>query len=86
MRLREQVLQDALALAAEDRAYVADQLEQTLETRDFASPEVASAWTREIERRVASFDRGEIPADDADAVLARMRRYLAERKNQKAIS
>ena len=86
MRVREQVLQDALALEPEDRAYVADQLEQTLEMREFASPEVAAAWTREIERRVAAFDRGEIPADDAGAVLARMRRFLAERKSRKADS
>ena len=51
MTLREQVLHDALALAPEDRVFVLDELEHSLNKGGFASPEIAAAWAREIERR-----------------------------------
>ena len=60
MTSREQILQDALALPPEDRAFVVDQLERSLEKGGFASPEIAAAWTQEIGQRVAAYDRGEI--------------------------
>lgn len=85
MTSREQILQDALALAPGDRAFVVDQLEQSLVDKgEFASPEIAAAWAREIGQRVAAYDRGEIQAEDADVVLPRMRRFLAEQRRRKA--
>ena len=69
MTLREQILQDALALPPDDRAFVVDQLEQSLDKGGFASPEIAAAWAEEIGQRVAAYDRGEIQAEDADVVL-----------------
>jgi hypothetical protein len=84
MTSREQVLQDALALAPEDRAFVLDQLEQSLDQGQFASPEIASAWAQEVGKRIAAYDRGEIQAEDADVVLRRMRRFLAEHRGRKA--
>lgn len=86
MTLREKILQDALALAPEDRAFVVDELEQSLNKDGFASPEIAAAWAQEIERRVASFERGEIEAEDANVVLPRMRRFLAEHRSRNAQS
>ena len=86
MTLRERVLQDALALAPEDRAFVVDQLEQSLDKGGFASSEIASAWAQEIEKRVAAFERGDMAADDADVVLPRMRRFLAEHRARNAQS
>ena len=86
MTSREQILQDALALAPEDRAFVVDQLEQSFDKGGFASPEIAAAWAREIEQRVTAYDRGEIQAEDADVVLKRMRRFLAEHRSRKAES
>ena len=47
MKSREQALQDALALAPEDRAFVVDQLERSLEKGGFASPEIVAAWAQE---------------------------------------
>ncbi len=86
MTSREQILRDALALAPDDRAFVVDQLEQSLDKGGFASPEIAAAWAQEIGQRVAAYDRGEIQAEDADIVLQRMRRFLAEQRRAKAES
>ncbi len=84
MTSREQILQDALSLAPVDRAFVVDQLEQSLDKGGFASPEIAAAWAQEIGQRVAAYDRGEIQAEDADVVLQRMRRFLADHRRRKA--
>jgi hypothetical protein len=58
MANREQIVQEALSLAPEDRAFVADALEQSLSSGSFASPAIAEAWAHEIERRLAAYDRG----------------------------
>ncbi len=86
MTNREQILSDALALPPEDRAFVAEHLEGSLANGQFASPEIATAWTAEIERRIAAYDRGELPASEADTSLARMRTYLAEHRARKSKS
>jgi putative addiction module component (TIGR02574 family) len=83
MTVREQVLKDALALPPEDRAFVAEHLEQSLLHGGFASPEIAAAWTTEIDRRIAAYERGEIQASDADASIERMRSYLADHRARK---
>jgi putative addiction module component (TIGR02574 family) len=86
MTLREQVLQEALALPPEDRAFLAERLEQSLHHGEFASPEIAAAWTAEIDRRIAAYERGEVQVSDANASIARMRRYLTEHRARKANS
>ena len=86
MTMREQVLQEALALPPEDRAFVAEHLEQSWPEGQFASPELASAWTAEIDRRLAAYEHGEIQASDADASIKRMRRYLDDHRSRKASS
>jgi len=83
MTPREEIVQQAMALPPEDRVYVADMLEHSLSGGGFATPEIAAAWATEIERRVAAHDRGELPAGEMDAVLARLRQQLAKhRSNQ----
>jgi putative addiction module component (TIGR02574 family) len=86
MNLREQVLQEALALPPEDRAFLAEHLDQSLHHGQFASREVAEAWTAEIDRRIAAYERGEVQASDSDASIARMRRYLANHRARKVTS
>jgi putative addiction module component (TIGR02574 family) len=39
-----------------------------------AAPEIEVAWEREIEQRVAAYQRGEMPTHDLDEVLAEARR------------
>lgn len=70
---RDVVLQQALALDADDRAYIAEALEQSLSPSDFATPEIAEAWAAEIERRAAAYEQGEMPAEDWRTVIARLR-------------
>jgi putative addiction module component (TIGR02574 family) len=86
MTMREQVLQQALALPLEDRVFVAERLEQSLHDGEFASPEIAAAWTAEIDRRIAAYERGEVQASDGDTSIERMRRYLSDHRARKALS
>jgi putative addiction module component (TIGR02574 family) len=62
----------ALSLPAEDRAKLADILLESLP--DAPLPEIEAAWKDEIERRVASHNRGESTTYAAEDVLAEVRR------------
>lgn len=74
---RAELIEQVLALAAEDRAFVADALEQSLLDRTVASPEVAAVWSREIDRRIAAYDRGETVALEFDAAVEHLQHALA---------
>lgn len=62
----------AHALAAEERAQLADSLLASLQTSPLS--EIRTLWDREIEARVAAFDRGETQTYAADDVFAEARR------------
>ena len=76
MSLRDQIVQQALELPPEDRAFVVDALEQSLTNGEFATPEIAAAWAAEVERRSAAYDRGEMPGEDWQVVMARLHERL----------
>lgn len=78
MTRREQIVEEALRLSPEDRAYVAGALEGNLASSGFASPELAAEWSAEIDRRLAAYDRGELSADGARTSLERIRLRLHE--------
>jgi putative addiction module component (TIGR02574 family) len=80
MTVREQVLQEALALPREDRVFLAEQLDRSFELEKFASPEIAAAWAAEIDRRIGAYERGEVQASEADEAIVRMRSYLREHR------
>jgi putative addiction module component (TIGR02574 family) len=86
MTAREHVLQEALALSPEDRAFLADRLDESLNKGEFASAGVAAAWTAEIDRRIAAVERGEAQSSDAESSIERMRLYLAEHRRRKSSS
>ncbi len=67
----KQIEEQARALSAEERAKLAESL---LESLHLPVSEVEAAWAEEIERRVAAFDRGEIPSYPAEDVFAEARR------------
>lgn len=69
----DEIVQQALALSPDDRAYVAELLEQSLTAGEFASPEIAAAWGVEIERRAQAYERGEMSGEDWHSVLCRLR-------------
>lgn len=81
MTLRDQIGEQALALPPEDRAFLADLLEESLATEGFATPELASEWLAEIKRRVAAYDRGESEALDLKAAMQSMREELDSRRS-----
>jgi putative addiction module component (TIGR02574 family) len=68
----KEIEQQARALAAEDRAQLAQSLLESLQCPPVS--EIEAAWAREIEDRVAAYDRGEIPAHAAEDVFAEARR------------
>jgi putative addiction module component (TIGR02574 family) len=67
----KQIEDQARALTPEDRAKLAESM---LESLHAPLAEIEQAWNEEIERRVAAFDRGEIPAYPAEDVFAEARR------------
>jgi len=66
-----EIEQQAKALAAEDRAKLAETLLESLQT---PLSEIEAAWAQEIEERIAEFDRGETQAYAAENVFAEARR------------
>lgn len=66
------VERQARLLAPEERARLAEILLETLREESLAR--VQAAWSREIEERVAAFDRGEVPTYSAEEVFAEARR------------
>lgn len=67
----KQIEEQARSLNAEDRAQLAESMLESLHT---PVSEVEAAWAKEIDRRVAAFDRGEIPSYPAEDVFADARR------------
>ena len=67
----KKIEEQAKALSAEERAKLAEAMLESLHT---PVSEIEAAWAEEIERRVAAFDRGEIPAHAAEDVFAEARR------------
>jgi putative addiction module component (TIGR02574 family) len=69
----KQIEEQAKALTADERAKLAESMLESLHT---PVSEIEAAWSEEIERRVAAFDRGEMPEYPAEDVFAEARRSL----------
>jgi len=72
-KLGKELMAVALKLPASERAVLADELLHSLDKTD---PAIDALWAKEAEDRLAAYDRGEVEAVDADAVLAEMRERL----------
>ena len=66
-----EVEQQARMLPPDERARLAEVLLESL--RDTSLLEVEEAWQREIEERVAAYDRGEVQTFSAEDVFAEAR-------------
>ena len=64
--------QQARALSPDDRARLAEVLLESLQETPLS--EVEAAWDREIEERIAAYDRGDLQAFAAEDVFAEARR------------
>jgi putative addiction module component (TIGR02574 family) len=70
---RQQLLDEAMALSAEDRERLAEDLWQSLD--DSTRDEIDAAWTAEIRRRIEAIGQGE-PLLDGEQVMAELRKRL----------
>jgi putative addiction module component (TIGR02574 family) len=68
----EELERQARSLSAEERARLAEMLLESLQDSPLA--EIDAAWDREIEERVAAYDRGELQTHLAEEVFAEARR------------
>ncbi len=68
----EELERQARLLSAEERARLAEMLLESLQDAPLA--EIEAAWDREIEERVAAYDRGELQTYPAEEVFAEARR------------
>lgn len=84
MSPRDAVLQQALTLTDKDRAFLADALERSLPPSVFESEEVAAAWSEEIDRRIAAYDRGEMETISLEESLREARQVLDKQRMQQA--
>ena len=66
-----ELAEQSKALSSDDRSRLVDMLLESLNQAPLA--EVETAWDEEAERRLAAYDRGEIPAIDGELVLAKAR-------------
>lgn len=66
-----EIAQRAKQLPPEERERLVDELLVSLNESAYA--ELDSAWSAEIERRLAAYDRGDVQAVSADEVLAKAR-------------
>lgn len=67
--------QQARSLSPEERASLAESLLESLQAGHIA--EVEAAWAKEIERRVAAYERGDATLVPAEEVFAKARRIIA---------
>jgi putative addiction module component (TIGR02574 family) len=73
--LVDSLAQQARTLPVEDRSRLVDLLLESLHEPPLA--EVEAAWTKEIERRVAAHERGEVETFAAEDVFAEARRIAS---------
>ena len=69
-----ELVQRGKALSAEDRTLVVELLRETLD--EPVNPDVEEAWSKELQRRTAAYERGEAVLYDADDVIAEATRLV----------
>lgn len=74
MRDTEQLLAEVLDLPERDRADVAARILESLE--DSHDGDVDEAWARELERRSAAVDSGEVVTSDWNVLRQRIEREI----------
>jgi len=64
--------QQACTLLPEERAQLVEVLLESLQGSSLS--EIGTEWEREVEKRVAAFDRGELQTTPAEEIFAEARR------------
>jgi putative addiction module component (TIGR02574 family) len=76
MRDTEQLLAEVLDLPQQDRAEVAARILESLDGIHDAGVGVDEAWARELERRAAAVDSGEVVTSDWNLLRGRIEREI----------
>lgn len=66
------VVDEALSLPVESRIMLVDRLLESLNSP--AQKEIEEAWAKEVERRIAEDERGEVKMIPGEQVFARLRK------------
>jgi hypothetical protein len=91
-RDRDELLARVLALPAADRAFFADQIDQAYTNSPDAfhgplvSEQLAHAWAKEVERRIALIEQGVVSPVPADSALREAREHLKRLRAGRAAS
>jgi putative addiction module component (TIGR02574 family) len=80
MSTTEEILNYAMALSASDRALLAHQLLDSLDS-DYCDPEWETAWRAEIERRLDAVDSGAEKTEDCHQALEVIRASLSQKRS-----
>jgi putative addiction module component (TIGR02574 family) len=67
----EEIICAALSLPPEERAMLADQLLESLDSPN--QEEIDAVWAIEIEKRIREIDEGKVELIDGEAVMQRLR-------------
>jgi putative addiction module component (TIGR02574 family) len=74
----EQILKDALALPAQERAALLERLLVSFQSAP--APNLDELWIREAEERLEAYNRGELKAVPVEAVLERIKQAACKMK------
>ena len=86
MLTRDDVLQHALSLPPSDQAFVADMLERQIAGEQSIPDELGEVWSKEIDRRVAAYDHGEMASLEFDQSLKQLRQTITEHRSARDLS
>lgn len=71
----KEIITKVADLPVEQRAKIADQILQTLNTPD---PDIEKAWTKEAQRRLKEFEKGEVEAIPGEQVMKELKSITGE--------
>jgi len=73
MPVSAELRRELLSLSPEEREALADELYDSLDAQEPPDPEWQSAWTTEIQSRIADVEQGRVELIDADDVHRELR-------------
>ena len=82
MSKKDQILAEALTLSEKQRVNLADDLWFSL--NGMTQKEIDRAWFREVKKRWAEYERGEVEAIPLDQVMREARQRLRQRRRRRA--
>jgi len=73
MPVSAELRRELLSLPEEEREALADELYDSLDAEEARDPEWESAWSKEIQSRIADVEQGRVELIDADEVHRELR-------------